>query len=142
MRASRIALLALATIVFPFSACLAGPFGDSPAESLARADVNHDGLVSKAEFINARTLQLDQLDRGKRGYVSVDAVPGFLASKGSGGALNALLHSADRNHDGRVTRAELAMAPTPTFDRADIDHNGFLDPGEQAYFARLVERER
>jgi hypothetical protein len=142
MRASRLVLVALATIIAPLSACLAAPFGDSAADSLARADTNHDGFISKAEFIANRALQFDQLDRAKRGYVPVDAVPSFLASSGRGAALSALLRSADRDHDGRVTRAVLAAAPTPTFDRADRDHNGLLDADEQAYFVRLVERER
>lgn len=119
--------------------------GDAWKESsaaLARADINNDGVVTKAEFINARTALFSDLDRGRKGYVSVNAIPGFAGSTARGAAARDLLRSADRNHDGRVTWAEFATAPTPNFDRADIDHNGRLDRSEQSYFARLAERDR
>jgi hypothetical protein len=135
-----VATLALGAL--PASNCLASSFREDPAQTLARADVNHDGFVTRAEFIGARNIQFSQMDRAKRGYVSVNAVPGFLASSARGAAAAELLHSADRNRDGKVTLAEFSTAPTPTFDRADIDHNGRLDQSEQDYFVRLVERDR
>lgn len=142
MKLLKTAVIALALGSIPMGGCAAGTFRQAPADTLAKADLDHDGVVTKAEFINARNAQFKQLDRGHKGVLSVNAVPGFMASTARGAAASELLRSADRNHDGQVTWAEFATAPTPTFDRADIDHNGRLDWSEQSFFVRLVERER
>ncbi len=104
----------------------------SPQQLLSHADANHDGRVTRAEFLASRASAFDRLDSGGRGYVplnTVDNRPRLRALVGPA------LAAADLNHDGRVTRAEFVAAPTPVFDTADANHDGVVDPAEANAFA-------
>ncbi|WP_075214053.1 EF-hand domain-containing protein [Mongoliimonas terrestris] len=96
---------------------------------LQSADRDGDGMVTRAEFASSRQAVFDRLDRNRDGVLDgadragVRPVPARLRDAVAG---------ADRNRDGRITRAEFAAAPTPLFDRADTDGNGVVDAYEMA----------
>lgn len=96
---------------------------------LQSADRDGDGMVTRAEFASSRQAVFDRLDRNRDGVLDgadragVRPVPARLRDAVAG---------ADRNGDGRITRAEFAAAPTPLFDRADTDGNGVVDAYEMA----------
>lgn len=118
----------------PTASALAAQLAPSTSINLlSGADVNHDGVVSRAEFIAARAARFDDLDRRHLGYLSMDTLPRFAASnpKMTSG-LQMLIAGADVNHDGRVTRAEFVNAPTPVFAQADANGDGMVDRAELA----------
>lgn len=98
-----------------------------------RADANHDGTITRAEFAAARVARFAEMDRNHDGVIS-KADFGRLAKFRPEAAerLDMLIAQADADHDGRVTQAELAAAPTPIFDRADTNHDGVIDKDELA----------
>ena len=64
-------------------------------------------------------------------FVSPAGEP-FRGAPGQPAPIEAWFAQADANHDGKVTRAELAAAPTPIFDLADANHDGKVDKAELA----------
>jgi hypothetical protein len=126
-----IAPLALA-VLLPAAAQAMPRFG-SPEAMLDRADANHDGRVSRAEFLAARAAQFDQLDRNHDGMVRLDEYPRLASSKRAGAQrLKTLISATDRNRDGQVDRGEFVSAPTLVFDRADANRDDVLDKAELA----------
>lgn len=108
--------------------CVAAP---SVTETLAKADANHDGYVSRAEFQAMRASQFARLDRNGDGVVSFADFPRLTRSdRPQAQQLKAMIERADRNGDGRVTRAEFVDGPTTLFDLADTDHDGRLSHAE------------
>jgi len=98
-----------------------------------RADANHDGSVTRDEFLTARAEQFAKYDRNSDGYIDSNDVPKRLAQrreKNGGGEL--LKDQFDSNGDGKVGREEFVNGPTLVFDRADQDGNGVLDAKELA----------
>ena len=66
-----------------------------------RADVNHDGVVSREEFLAARAAQFDHFDRNRDGYLDsadADALP-----ESAGRLFQAMERLADADSDGRVS---------------------------------------
>lgn len=100
------------------------------ADVFAGADSNHDGRVDRAEFIAARSARFDELDRNRDGVISAGDLPGIAAFGTAQARMARFINGADANHDGKVTRAELAQAPTAMFTFADANHDGFVDQGE------------
>lgn len=108
--------------------CLAAP---SVGDALARADADHDGYVSGAEFQAMRASEFARLDRNGDGVVSLADFPRLARSdRPQAQQLKAMIARADRNGDGRVTRAEFIDGPTTLFDLADTDHDGRLSHTE------------
>ena len=103
------------------------------AAAFSGADANGDGLVSRAEFVAARTARFSQLDFNRDGVISRDDFTTILRFRPRAGAmLDQLMTTADANHDGRITCAEYLAAPTPVFDRIDTNHDGLVDQVELA----------
>lgn len=121
-----IALLVATAFATPAAAQLFG--GGDP---FADADTNHDGIVTKAEFAAKRAASFVQLDRNGDGFISRDDF-GRLAKLRPQAMerLNALIAAGDANHDGKLSREELANAPMPLFERADANHDGRIDQAE------------
>lgn len=113
----------------------------NPDSLLREADANHDGVVTRGEFLAARMSQFDMLDRRRQGYLSLDALP-HLASTRINGAdrLRDLLRLADANRDGKITRWEFDHAPAPVFEAADTNHDGLLDKTELARVRASLRR--
>jgi len=103
------------------------------AQDIDRADTNHDGKISRAEFIAARSANFDKLDRNGDGVIS-QADIGMIARfrPAIGEKFNQMIAADDTDHDGQVTPKELAIAPAPAFDRADANHDGVIDASEMA----------
>lgn len=126
-----IAPLALAALV-P-AAAQAMPRLGSPEAMIERADANHDGQVSRGEFLAARAAQFEQLDRNHDGMVNLAEYPRLASSRRAGAQrLKTLISTADRNRDGQVDRGEFVNAPTLIFDRADANRDDVLDKAELA----------
>jgi Ca2+-binding EF-hand superfamily protein len=101
-------------------------------ERLRAADTNHDGAVSRGEFVSFRAQQFSRLDRNQDGFISEDDAPRFAARRmGANGLSPQQLQAAfDVNHDGRVSQSEFVGGPTPVFDRVDANANGLATEAE------------
>lgn len=108
--------------------------GGRLADMFAGADTNHDGRISRAEFSTSRNARFAELDRNHDGLISSADFPRMSAFPAAKAKIDALITGADANHDGVVTREELASAPTTMFDLADTNHDGFVDQAELAAF--------
>ena len=117
----------------------------SPAPDRAamfdKLDTNHDGSISRAEFMAAHPQLQERRVLIMREGASARApdVPGEPGMKmrmhgmgmhemGFGGHL---FEMADSNHDGRVSLAEAEAVAIAHFDRADLNHDGKITPEER-----------
>ncbi|GAA0296259.1 hypothetical protein GCM10009087_02510 [Sphingomonas oligophenolica] len=115
--------------------------GRDPMDAFENADSNGDGIVTRAEFLAARGARFAKMDRNGDGVVSRDDFGMILKFRPQAGQkLDAFIAQADANHDGKVSRAELAAAPTPIFDLADADHDGRVDKAEMAAARDRVQK--
>lgn len=117
------------------SACATGRSEQrrDPAELLASADTNKDGVVTRAEFLAARAAAFSKYDRNGDGFVDAADFPSRLrARRNAGQRLEALVDYFDTDGDKRISRAEFVDGPTLVFDRADSDHDGQLSKAEIA----------
>jgi len=100
-------------------------------ERLRAADLNHDNVVSRQEFLTYRAGQFDRLDRNHDGYVTESDMPRFAARRSPAGMGPAELQAQfDVNHDGRVSRTEFVNGPTLAFDRVDANHDNLATQAE------------
>lgn len=128
------------TTLFPaamLAVLLAGGGADAqarrdPAAAFDQADANKDGAISRSEYVAARSSRFDQLDRNKDGAVSTADFPRLASYPDAMAKLRVMIDEADTNHDGKVTRQELASAPTPAFAKADVDRDGQVSKAELA----------
>ena len=115
-----IALGALAALAFAGAALAQGEPGGKMTlaqaeqhslERLQRADANHDGKVSKAEFMAA--VQQRMAARG-----GVQPPVGFA---------DQMFARQDVNGDGFITQEEVKASTAQTFARLDPNHTGYVD---------------
>ncbi|MHA6719718.1 EF-hand domain-containing protein [Sphingomonas sp. RS6] len=110
-----------------------------PGAALANADTNGDGVTTREEFRQSRVARFDKADRNHDGAVSHDDFKRLARFRPDAvERLDALIAEADADHDGRLTRDELARAPMPIFDRADADHDGRVTQIELTAFKAKV----
>src|SRR4051812_19951197 len=123
------------------------PGRDGRAEVFARLDANHDGVVTRDEFMNAGPG--DTRVERRRVFVMRDGEgdragrdgPGF--GPRAGGMRGPMIERMDSNHDGRVSLAEAEARALQAFDRADANHDGIVTPEErQAAHGAMRERFR
>ena len=120
---SSLALLAAASVVVTPAA----------AQDVMAADLNHDGKITRAEFTASRLANFARFDRNADGVVSQADLGRIARFRPQAGAtLQQFIAAADIDHDGQVTRDELARAPTPVFDRADANRDSVVDGAETA----------
>lgn len=115
-----------------------------PARGLARADSDHDGIISRAEFLAMAATRFDRMDinhdgklsgdengwRGKfahRGPPPPDADDAAPAGQSRGAAM---FDRLDTDANGTLSRAEFAMPTDRHFDRIDANHDGQIDRAE------------
>jgi len=99
--------------------------------ALEHADADHDGKVTRQEYINARAEQFARLDRNGDGVLDdADSRQGGNATDRGQRAAAAVRGRIDANGDGKITKEEFTNAPTVLFDKFDADKNGELDAKE------------
>lgn len=126
-------ILASAALVAFVAPAAAQSAGSRAAAMFDNADANGDGLITRAEFAAARAGRFDKMDRNKDGAISQADLPRMKrAADKLKPMLDMMINQADANRDGKVTRAEMANAPMPIFDRADTNNDGALDKSEVA----------
>ncbi|MFD1191918.1 EF-hand domain-containing protein [Phenylobacterium conjunctum] len=84
-------------------------------------DANHDGKVTQAEMQAMRP--------GPGGPPPQAKVP---KGDGAGGPSHRMFARVDRNKDGALTRDELENALKHRFDKSDANHDGWLSKAEMA----------
>lgn len=128
-----------------------------------RLDTNHDGSISRQEFMASRPEEREQRVMIMRG--GPDGAPGapmppmeghsgmnmdmhmrHMGGMGMGmgmaGFGGQMFEMADINHDGRVSLAEAQAAALAHFDRADLNHDGKITPDERQQMHKIVRIER
>lgn len=100
---------------------------DSVAQRIEMADLNHDGMITRQEFLSYRNQSFSKFDRNHDGSLSTADLPAFARQSERGEAFLEMMASFDRNHDGRVSRTEFVNGPTPVFDNTDANGNGVID---------------
>ena len=91
------------------------------------ADTNHDGSLSRGEFMAAH-------QRGPMGEHGPDGDSGPGAKHGGrhgGGMGGMMMHMADTNKDGAVSKDEFLAAHVKHFDIMDANHDGQLTKAER-----------
>ena len=129
--------------------------GHSPMPDRAamfdKLDTNHDGSISRAEFMAALP-QLQErrvlITREGAAPAGAPGVPGetgmMMRMHGTGmhamGFGGHLFEMADANHDGRVSLAEAEAAALAHFDRGDLNHDGKITPEERQQAHELMRQ--
>ncbi|MFL6759615.1 EF-hand domain-containing protein [Sphingomonas sp.] len=118
-----------------------------------RLDANHDGNISRQEFMAAkprvreeRVMIMRGGPYGAPGGAGMHRMEGMhMHGMGMGmgmGFGGNLFEMADANHDGRVSQAEAQSAALAHFDRADVNHDGRITPDERHQVRQEVRIER
>lgn len=111
-----------------------------PAMMFDRLDINHDGVISRQEFMSAHARMHEGPMHGMRGADMMGSRPDMgsmgshmprMAENHGMHLLDHLFDAADANHNGRVTLQEAEAAALAHFDRMDVNHDGRLTPEER-----------
>src|SRR5262249_25408687 len=97
---------------------------------LADADSNHDGKISRAEFMAARDARFTQMDANHDGSLQANERPHWGGAAQNASATGGHGNRGDANGDGVISRAEYDAQGGRQFDRLDTDHDGFLSQAE------------
>jgi hypothetical protein len=97
--------------------------------ALEQADADHDGKVTKQEYVDARAAQFSRMDRNGDGFIDeADSRAG--GNERGQRAAKALRGRIDSNGDGKISKEEFVNAPTMLFDKFDANKDGVLDATE------------
>lgn len=119
--------------------------GRNPAEMLSRADTDGDGKVSKAEFIAARTAEMEQvftrIDANDDGFIDTAEAEQAASRSREMAARGGLGRGeAPRRPTGEMAAGEPGAMAEQIFERMDTDGDGKLSRDEYlAGAARLRE---
>jgi len=119
-----------------------------------RLDVNHDGSISRQEYLATRPQIREErriVMRNGDGMGAPSApgehpmmmhMRGMGGHMGMGGFGRKLFEMADANHDSRVSLQEAQAAALAHFDRADINRDGKITPDERRQIRQTIRLER
>lgn len=125
--------MALAAVLLTSSGAALAQMRSNAEAVFEQADTNHDGNVSREEFIAARAGQFSKLDRNGDGYIDDQDLPKrMMAMQQANARIAELRQQFDANGDGRISQQEFAQGPTPVFDQADSNGDGVLNAQELA----------
>lgn len=132
----------LASAVLVATPAAAQRLGD-PAAAFDNADADGDGVITRGEFAAARLARFSKMDRNHDGAVSKADFKRIVRFRPEAAErLDTLIAEADANRDGKATRAEMAAAPMPIFDRADTNRDSRVDKAERAAIAAAMKARR
>ena len=104
--------------------------GQPSMDPFAGADANRDGIITLAEFQQARGAKFDQIDRNRDGVVRMSDIPAFMRTSAQGAQLQRLIGMADANQDGPLTRNEPLKSPPVAFNPAAANKDGQVTGSE------------
>jgi Ca2+-binding EF-hand superfamily protein len=120
-----------------------------------RLDANHDGSISRQEFMAGKPqVREERVMIMHGGPDGAPGAPGDIEMHGMHhmegmhvhgmgmGMGGNLFEMADGNHDGRVSLAEAQAAALAHFDKADVNHDGKITPDERQQMHQTVRIER
>jgi Ca2+-binding EF-hand superfamily protein len=112
-----------------------------------RLDTNHDGSISRQEFMAGRPQVREERvmimrNGAERGPGGPGAPGTSMHMRGMGGFGAHLFEMADANHDGRVSLAEAEAAALAHFDKADVNHDGKITPEERQQAHQAMHGQR
>lgn len=97
-----------------------------------KVDANHDGTITKDEFMAAHKDGMGGMEHGMGG--------GGMGGHKGGGMGMMMMHMADTNKDSAISKDEFVAAQLAMFDKADANHDGKLTPDERkAAHAKMRE---
>ncbi len=92
-------------------------------------DTNSDGALDKSEAKGRLAKSFDEIDTNKDGKITKDELKaGWQANRTDRQAER--LARIDTDKDGKVSWAESEAQAKARFDKADVNHDGFLDASE------------
>ena len=116
-----------------------------------RLDTNHDGNISRQEFMAGKPqVHEERVMIMRGGPDGAPGVPGGPAMHGMQMRMHGmgmgfggnLFEMADANHDGRVSLAEAQAAALAHFDKVDLNHDGKITPDERQQMHKTMRIER
>jgi hypothetical protein len=126
--------LLIAASLVALSACSAGaqsPPAPGRGGMMAGADANHDGRVTRAEFIASRGGRCARMDANRDGALDASERPQWGRRAQQANAEDAGRPArGDANGDGLISRAEYDGQAARMFDRLDADHDGAISAAE------------
>lgn len=109
--------------------------GQAPRVGL---DANGDGVIDRSEAAKSEKFaaRFDQLDKNKDGKLSADERPQWRGGHGRHGG--GMMKQADKDGDGRISKAEAAADPklAERFAKMDVNRDGFVDRSDREQMGR------
>lgn len=137
----KILYIALALAVAAAGAAFAQQTGANAGPQGApriKLDANGDGVIDRAEAAKSERFaaRFDQLDKNKDGKLSADERPQWGGRHGRHGG--GRMMQADKDGDGRISKAEAAAEPkfAERFDKMDVNKDGFVDRTDREQMGR------
>ena len=122
-----LAAAALACACFPAAAQVSAEQLERLRDILIKSDANGNGRVTRREYDAYRADVFAKLDRNGNGVVSAEDAPRIrIAQRKFNEKLEQVLAMADKNGDGRLSRAEWDKPEKDVFALADQDDDGVI----------------